>query len=412
MRPYRGVVPPLLAWVLPLLAVLVFLGCRHDSPETTGEPAVYEFTLAPTSLPVEIASSSPIPYATAPAIAASTTAVVPAPPQIQGGSPSPPVPPAETADSTTAPLATPAYVPTPELVAPSAEDVAPVAGQMVYVTCKEAATAGEERIRGTDGLGEGFPAFLLPSVDDGDNDGVVCEQLPVDFGPVIADAQLDVSEPKPIPSNPPPSPSPEPPFDSDRPEVPEEEAASEPSYQGAVYHSCREAEEAGEPRVEGSIGAGMGFPQEMVPNARDGDGDGVVCEETPSDAPTSTPAARPASQGGSVYGSCEEAEAAGEARVRGTSGPGVGFPETMVPSARDGDGDGVVCEQAPRGGSGSASPTPTASPQEGVTYASCGDAAAAGEERRQGSNGPGRGFPKAMVPSARDGDGDGVVCEE
>ena len=56
-----------------------------------------------------------------------------------------------------------------------------------------------------------------------------------------------------------------------------------------------------------------------------------------------------------------------------------------------------------------ATPTPvSAAPQ---TYASCDDAAAAGEPRVLGSKGSGRGFPKAKVPSARDGDGDGVVCE-
>ena len=36
---------------------------------------------------------------------------------------------------------------------------------------------------------------------------------------------------------------------------------------------------------------------------------------------------------------------------------------------------------------------------------SCDAAEAAGETRVQGSKGPGRGFPKWMVPSARDGDG-------
>ena len=40
--------------------------------------------------------------------------------------------------------------------------------------------------------------------------------------------------------------------------------------------SCEEAAEAGEQRVQGSHGAGMGFPAELVPSARDGDG--VVCE--------------------------------------------------------------------------------------------------------------------------------------
>lgn len=48
---------------------------------------------------------------------------------------------------------------------------------------------------------------------------------------------------------------------------------------------------------------------------------------------------------------------------------------------------------------------------ETTVYESCAAAEEAGEERIQGSKGSGRGFPKAMVPSARDGDGDGVVCE-
>ena len=50
-------------------------------------------------------------------------------------------------------------------------------------------------------------------------------------------------------------------------------------------------------------------------------------------------------QTGKVYASCEDAEAAGEKRIKGSSGPGRGFPREMVPSVRDGDSDGVVCEQ-------------------------------------------------------------------
>ena len=52
----------------------------------------------------------------------------------------------------------------------------------------------------------------------------------------------------------------------------------EPEEHTAVYGSCDEAVEAGESRVQGSVGGGRGFPKEMVPRARDGDGDGVVCE--------------------------------------------------------------------------------------------------------------------------------------
>jgi len=52
------------------------------------------------------------------------------------------------------------------------------------------------------------------------------------------------------------------------------------SVQGiSVYATCDDAEEAGEPRVLGSRGGGRGFSAAMVPTARDGDGDGVVCEK-------------------------------------------------------------------------------------------------------------------------------------
>ena len=47
----------------------------------------------------------------------------------------------------------------------------------------------------------------------------------------------------------------------------------------------------------------------------------------------------------SVYGSCQEAEFAGESRFQGSQGGGRGYPKAMVPSARDGDGDGIVCER-------------------------------------------------------------------
>ena len=59
-----------------------------------------------------------------------------------------------------------------------------------------------------------------------------------------------------------------------------------------------------------------------------------------------------------------------------------------------------------------ASPTPTPTPTTARVYDSCEAAEAVGERRVQGSKGPGRGFPQSMVPSARDGDKDGVVCEK
>ena len=49
-------------------------------------------------------------------------------------------------------------------------------------------------------------------------------------------------------------------------------------YQGLVYESCEEAAEAREERILGGRGGGEGYSKTMVPSARDGDGDGVVCE--------------------------------------------------------------------------------------------------------------------------------------
>lgn len=68
-------------------------------------------------------------------------------------------------------------------------------------------------------------------------------------------------------------------------------------------------------------------------------------------------------------------------------------------------------------GSSTSTPTATQTTPAGRTYASCAAAAAAGEPRQQGCSrgrcpGGGRGFQASMVPSARDGDGDGVVCEQ
>ena len=278
---------------------------------------------------------------------------------------------------------TPRPVATPTSETPPAATVAPSGEpEGVYASCEEAEAAGEQRVQGSIGSGQGFPQAMVPSALDGDDDGVVCEDA--------------VRSATPTPDAPPTDTGPE-----------------------GVYASCDEAEDAGEERVQGSSGSGRGFPQSMVPSARDGDSDGVVCEETvrsatPTPRPVASPTtATPRDSNGteSVYESCDDAEAAGEERVQGSSGSGRGFPQSMVPSARDGDSDGIVCEVTVR----SATPTPDA-PQTGTgsegVYTSCEEAEAAGEERVQGSSGSGRGFPQAMVPSARDGDDDGVVCEE
>ena len=228
-----------------------------------------------------------------------------------------------------------------------------------------------------------------------------------------------------------------------------------------TYTSCEEAESAGAPRIQGGSGPGHGFPAALVPDARDGDGDGVVCEGLPPESPPPVatqmpkitppsvtaspipsatpiavnPAAPPVSP--AIYANCREAEAAGEAWVRGADGPGEGFLAERVPRTDDGDADGVVCERLPadyqpiqpvpqiaavEAESFAAAPmTPAASPEPTLAptlmpspeiYTSCHQAEQAGEPRVQGRSGGGIGFPQPMVPSARDGDDDGVVCEQ
>ncbi len=66
---------------------------------------------------------------------------------------------------------------------------------------------------------------------------------------------------------------------------------------------------------------------------------------TTAPAPTATLTPSPSAASPAVYGSCEEAERADVPRQRGSQGNGRGFPADVVPSARDGDGDGVVCER-------------------------------------------------------------------
>jgi len=67
-------------------------------------------------------------------------------------------------------------------------------------------------------------------------------------------------------------------FVEDQPEQDQQESG-DPETPVGVYGSCDAAEEAGLERQRGSIGDGRGFPAELVPSVRDGDGDGVVCEQ-------------------------------------------------------------------------------------------------------------------------------------
>ena len=96
-----------------------------------------------------------------------------------------------------------------------------------------------------------------------------------------------------------------------------------------MLRTCEEPVEVKEEEAEGTEGM---------------DSSGQGTEKQTMATPTLIPESEP-EMNTSVYGSCEEAVDAGESRMQGNSGGGRGFPKEMVPSARDGDGDGVVCER-------------------------------------------------------------------
>ena len=118
------------------------------------------------------------------------------------------------------------------------------------------------------------------------------------------------------------------------------------------------------------VGCASPEPSVAAPTATAMPAPTAIPQATAMPAPTATPTAMPeptaaptrvapaaTAIAATTYRSCEDAEAAGETRLRGSSGTGRGFPADMVPSARDGDSDGVVCETA---SAASPQPTPTA----------------------------------------------------
>ena len=91
--------------------------------------------------------------------------------------------------------------------------------------------------------------------------------------------------------------------------------------------------------------------------------DGPVNFEATGELPVAVPVAPQPPPAVGTYASCDEAEAGGEPRVKGSRGEGWGFPASLLPNSRDGDGDGVVCEVAlPLSAQPTAMPVPTPTP--------------------------------------------------
>ncbi len=119
-----------------------------------------------------------------------------------------------------------------------------------------------------------------------------------------------------------------------------------------VYETCDDALAALIPSDQNADGTQVGFLPDLVPNEPDGDGDGIVCDMDIDSSPR-PPVVGPGPEP-TTYASCQAAEDAGERRERSSVDNGSGFPQELVPSETDFDGDGLVCKTYP--------PEPTATP--------------------------------------------------
>lgn len=208
------------------------------------------------------------------AIAAATETATPEPTSEPTATQEPTITPDE--DTALSPTATAADQPTATVESDDPEST--------YETCEEGEAAGLERFQGDEGEGWGFDAAIVTEEIDRDKDGYVCEITPSDWRKTMtATATRVVEDQTPTPSieeiptvTATPTLSPTPIVEPTTTATPK--PADDSKNEGEVYESCDAAVEAGLERIRGQSGSGRGFPAWQVPSARDGDGDGVVCE--------------------------------------------------------------------------------------------------------------------------------------
>lgn len=250
-----------------------------------------------------------------------------------------------------------------------------------YATCEDAEEAGLPRFPGQKSAGWGFPTTLVTKERDGDGDGYVCEK---GIDEVVKDHE-------------------------------ETYASCEEAIVGLIRWQEELAKDEGGNLLgrvkqtfssiwEDLVGDGSEKAAEYASNVE-------ICVEleelgyvlptltpTPEPTPTETPPPTPT--------------LAPTIEPTATSTPN----ETLTPSPTVTNTPGPTSTSTPVPTSTPTStPVPTSTPSSTPTpsriYSDCEEARAAGEPRVQGSNGSGRGYYAWQVPSAGDGDGDGVVCE-
>ena len=280
-------------------------------------------------------------------------------------------------DDSPSPTATSTATPT---VTAEAEEVG-----TTYLTCENAEEAGVPRVPGLKGSGWGFSIEIVTGERDGDGDGYVCEKgidqlvksvdesYPTCVEAIVGLVQIQEEM-----------------NDSER-SIFDRVVGSVTSRANSIWSDLTGDStdpDAVNPEVCARL-VELGYVAEVVETATPT----ATLEPTPTATPTSASTV--------------------EATPTPLQEPTVTATPTITPSP---SATATVTASA----TPTATLTPTATSTVTVTrtatpmviYGSCGEAEAAGVKRVKGSNKDGKGFPAWQVPSARDGDGDGVVCEK
>ena len=251
-----------------------------------------------------------------------------------------------------------------------------------YQTCDEAEDGGLPRFPGQKGAGWGFPKALVTEERDGDGDGYVCEK---DIDEIVEGldetfygceaaifALLEIQE----------------------------NSSEEDESRGLLGRVTESIKSSASSIWEDLVGEGSDKAAEYASNtevcARLMELGHISPTPTSTTEPTSTETATPTPTLPPTI------ESTATLTVTPTPSP----TETAIPTPTP---TATRTPSPTPTGTPTSTPTPTATPMK--TYGSCDEAEEDGARLVQGPNGPGRGFPAWQVPSARDGDGDGVVCE-
>ena len=315
----------------------------------------------------------------------------PIPTQTPMSTPEPTTEPTPTQAPTVAPVGDTA--PSPTATSTATPTVAVEAGEIgpTYGGCEEAEEDGFPRVPGQQGTGWGFPKVLVTGERDGDGDGFVCEKSIEDVVkrgdqsyPSCEEAIVALVKIQ-------------------------EEMRDE--SEGGLFGRIKDSVVSGVSAIFSELtGGGTGTQADLFPNREVCvrlDALGYVSVVVDTATPTATE--EPTATATPALAPTVEATPTPLLEPTVTATPNITPSPTATPTVTP---TPTATATFTPTATAKFTPTPTSTATPRVIYGDCDEAEAAGVPRVQGSEGPGRGFPAWQVPSARDGDGDGVVCEK